>query len=184
MPRALSSLVVVAATLQFLTGCSGGEEPAEATPPSPNVKIELSPKPLHEIGLARLYAGDSTDTQEQLDGFCFSDALLERLDEDQLIDAGIVTPRGKVTRSLPVFDEATASAWVDAQLSCVDFVEASTRALLTQTHGELDSEAYATCLAAALSDAEIRAALVQTLSGGFDSPEVAALTDAQATCSV
>ena len=83
---------------------------------------------------------------------------------------------------LPVFDEVTAAAWVDAQLACVDYVEASLRALLTQTRGGLDAEAYAACLRDALSEAEIRAALEQTLSGGFDSPEVAALADAQASC--
>ncbi len=182
MPRALSSLVATAAALLLLAGCSDDAEPEAAPTPTPDAQVEPGAATTYEAGLARLYVGDSTDPQEQLDGACFAAALLERLDTDALTEAGIITPQGRVTRTLPVFDEATATVWADAQLSCVDYVEASTRALLTQRRGDLDAEAYAACLRDALSAEEVRAALVQTLSGGFDSPEVAALATAQVTC--
>ena len=39
-----------------------------------------------------------------------------------------------------------AGDWADAQLACADFVEASTRAQVKVTKGDLDGEAYAACL--------------------------------------
>ena len=57
---------------------------------------------------------------------------------------------------LPAFDEETARLWVDAQFACTDYVEESTRALVAQSKGKLDPEAYAACLREALTDDELR----------------------------
>lgn len=181
VPRALSSLVVAAAAVLGLAGCSGDDDPAPEPTSSVSVIAETA-SPVSTADLAALFTGNSTEELDRRQGTCFARALQRRLDFFELRAGGIVDDQGNVVEALPVFDEATAAAWVDAQLTCVDYVEASTRALLTQTRGDLDAEAYAACLRDALTDAEIRAALEQTLSGGFDSPEVAALADAQATC--
>ena len=189
MPRALTSLVVAVAVALTASGCSGGDEPSvvpsstssatsspTATSTSPGAAVDPT------AGLIDLYVGDSTDPQEQQDARCFAVRLQDALDPSELTAAGILGADGEVADALPVFDTATAEVWVEAQLGCVDYVEASTRALVTQTRGALDPEAYAACLRDALTETELRAALVQTLSGGFDSPEVAALADAQSTC--
>ena len=177
MLRALTSSIAVLATLA-LGACSGDDGPAPAPAPaaSPSAPVD------HTTQLAALFAGNDPEPLDLEQGRCFARALQEGLDEQALVDGGIVDENGDVVDTLPAFDETTATAWVDAQLGCVDYVEASTRALLTQTRGDLDAEAYAACLRAALTDDAVRAALVQTLTGGFDSPEVAALADAQATC--
>lgn len=185
MPRALSSLVAATAALILvaaLGACTGAAEPRAAASPPAGTSSTTVPAGLHTAELAELYAGNSAVSQDRREGRCFARAFEQRMDEAALVRAGIVDRDGTVVESLPIFDATTATAWVDAQLACVDYVEASTRALLTQTRGALDAQAYAVCLRAALSDEEVRAALVQTLSGGFDSPEVAALADAQSTC--
>ena len=180
VPRALSSLVVAAATIVGLVACSGDDALTPA--PTPSVEVVLEPV-VSTAELAALFIGNSTEELDRRQGRCFARALEHRLDFAALEAGGIVDGGGFVVQVLPVLDEATAAAWVEAQLTCVDYVEASTRAMLTQTRGDLDAEAYAACLRAALTDEEVRAALVQTLSGGFDSPEVAALAEAQSTCS-
>jgi hypothetical protein len=175
--------LVVAAVVLAVGGCSGGggqSEPTPSTSATPSSGAPPTGDPTAD--LVALYAGDRPEQQDLRDGRCFARELQARLDRAALTEAGIVGADGGVVDRLPVFDTATATAWVDAQLACVDYVEASTRALLTQTRGELDAEAYAACLRGALTEAELRAALVQTLSGGFGSPEVAALADAQADC--
>lgn len=184
MQRALSSLAA-AAVLLVAGACSDeADEPDPQPRSTPSGTSSITSSALTE-GLAELYAGNSPTPLDLEEGRCFADALQERLDDDALLDAGIVTDgagQARVVEALPVFDEPTAQAWVDAQLACVDYVEVSTRALLTQTRGDLDAERYAECLRSALTDDEVRAALVQTLTGGFDSPEVAALATAQADC--
>jgi hypothetical protein len=183
VPRALTSLVVAAVVVVVVAGCSGDDRGDGVPPPSaaPSSAVPAEGSAVTD-DLVALYVGDSPDPQDRSDGRCFADELQSRLDPAQLTAAGIVGADGEVVDVLPVFDPATAESWVDAQLACVDYVEVSTRALLTQTRGGLDAEAYADCLRGALTDTEVRAALVQTLSGGFDSPEVAALADAQAAC--
>lgn len=181
VPRALSSLVVAAAAALGLAGCSGDADPPPEPTTSASVVAETS-RPVSTADLAALFTGNSTEELDRRQGRCFARALQRRLDFFELEAGGIVDSQGDVVEVLPVFDEVTAAAWVDAQLACVDYVEASLRALLTQTRGGLDAEAYAACLRDALTEAEIQAALELTLSGGFDSPEVAALADAQASC--
>ncbi len=188
MPLALTSSVtaptaaLVVVLSVALGACAGDTDPGlQPTPPS-ETGPSAAPDTARTAALAKLYIGKSVEPLDRREGRCFARALEQRLDEDALIEAGLIGPGGVVTRT-PVFDKDTAGVWVDAQLSCVDYVDASTRALLTQTRGDLDPEAYATCLRTTLTEGEIRAALVETLSNGFDSPEVAALAEAQSTCS-
>ena len=68
-----------------------------------------------------------------------------------------------------------AETWVDAQLDCGDFVEASTRAQQRVTKGKIDAEAYADCLRGELSEEQMRDALVATMQSEFGDPAVAAL---------
>lgn len=133
-------------------------------------------------GLAELYAGsDPTETKDE-EARCFAEALTERLSIDQLREAGLVEDNGEVTVSAPMLDLDTAGAWVDAQASCVPFVEVSTRALATQTKGKLDEAAYTTCFTETITEDEVRAALVATLTGDFGGPEVAVLSRTQGAC--
>ena len=133
-------------------------------------------------GLSALYAGDHATASTVAEGDCFADALLDRLTPEELVTVGVVGDSGDVVAALPMLDVPTAEIWVDAQFECTDFIEASTRALLAQSKGKLAQDIYGECLRDALTEDELRAALVQTLSGGFESPEVTALSEAQATC--
>ncbi len=72
---------------------------------------------------------------------------------------------------------------MDAQFACTDYVEESTRALVAQSKGRLDPEAYAACLREALTDDELREAVVASLTGAWETPEVNKLADAQGRCS-
>ncbi len=155
----------------LLTGCSDDEPEAEG--PS---------REAVEPGIADLYAGDHAGARDLDAAACFAAELVDRAGVDRLRDAGIVTGSGEVADELPTFDEETAALWVDAQLACVDWVEESTRALTAQAKGELDTAAYAACLREALTDEQYRAAVESTLTGAWDAPEVAALSDAQRRC--
>lgn len=176
--RQLSLLVV--ALLLGLTSCSGDEtEPglAERQDVADAVDIDAI-----RDGLASLYAGDHAEQADSQEGGCFATELLVRLSVPDLVEAGIVTDQGLVVATVPPLDQETATSWVDAQFACSDYVEASTRALLAQSKGKLRQETYATCLRAALTDQQLRAAIATTLTGDFEGPEVAALATAQSTC--
>ena len=73
--------------------------------------------------------------------------------------------------------------WVEAQFACTDYIEQSTRALVAQSKGKLDPEAYAACLREAITDEELREAVVASLTGSWEAPEVNKLADAQGRCS-
>lgn len=175
--------VCAVAVLVLATGCTGSAEP-QAQPPGE------SPTPVEEpVGaagvrdaLAAAYAGERSSPEERAEAACFAEELLERADVEALQAAGLLDDAGAVPDPLPVLDEDTAGVWVDAQSACADFVEVSTRALTAQSKGRLDSEAYAACLRAELTPAQLRAAQVQALTGQMSGPEVAALTQAQGTC--
>ena len=132
--------------------------------------------------LAALWAGDTPSTRDTEAAACFADALAERTTLADLRAAGLVDGNDAVVSTLPVLDEPSARAWVAAQLTCVDFVEESTRAQVAATKGAVDAPAYAACLGEALDDDAVTEALVATLSGGFDSPAVARLSQAQVDC--
>ncbi len=159
-----------------LSACQSEESP-------PPARASASPD-LAEIrfGIGALFAGDHPGDQETADGTCFAKELTERVDPDQLRDAGLLDPSYEVVPTLPNLPTEVARAWVDAQFTCTDFVEASTRAQVKVTKGGIDQRAYAECLRGELSEEDQRAAVEATLTGSFDAPEVARLSAAQSTC--
>lgn len=190
MPRptthrvALAALVAVVALA--LTACDAAgdpEPPPTSSTPTGSAAPEVAPDAVR-TGLAALYAGDdATGAELRAEAECFADALLARLDADELRAAGIVQDDGSVPAVPPVLDVVTAREWVAAQGECADFVTVSTRAIVTQSKGRVDPEAYASCLREALTAEQVDAALVDTLTGRFDTEAVLALGEAQAGCS-
>lgn len=173
------SMALCAALL--LVGCSDGDGGSDESDPKPSPTATPDRAAVVD-GLAALYAGDHPRKSDAEAGACFAEELVDRAGYDRLTAAGILTDAGEVVAELPTFDEETAGLWVDAQFACVDYVEQSTEALAAQTKGRLDREVYAACLRDAITDQEIRDAVVASLMGAFDSPEVVALSDAQVEC--
>lgn len=182
-PGGFVALALSLAAATALAGCSGDDgAPAGGAPSSTGAPSAPADAATLRTELARLFTADDSGPAAQAEGTCFAEALLGSTDPSDLQAAGVIGADGHVVDALPVLDEETAGHWVDAQEQCADFVTASTRALTAQTKGRLDGEAYRRCLEAALSPEQIRAALVQALSGGMQSPEVDALTRAQSDC--
>ena len=169
----LRRLPVLLAVILLATACDA--EVSQDPDPAPATAEVLA-------GLADLYAGSDPSPGELAESGCFAEALVGRLGVDGLREAGIVEDNGEVTAAAPMLDVDTAGAWVEAQGSCVDFVEVSARALSVQTKGRLDRAAYTACFGETITGDEVHAALVATLTGRFGSPEVAVLTDAQSAC--
>ena len=149
------------------------EAPATVPPPTP---------PAIRSGLASLFAGDHPGSRENAEGKCFAEELTSAVSPEQLRSAGVLDESYDVVAEPPPLPEDVAGDWADAQLACADFVEASTRAQVKVTKGDLDGEAYAACLRQKLTDDEIRAAVAASLSGDFDAPEVSDLSAAQSAC--
>ncbi|MDO9457873.1 hypothetical protein [Nocardioides sp.] len=170
-----------------LTACDAGESPEPAATPTSTATTQDDEQaaPVADAvrrGVAALYVGDHPTPEQVAEGECFADALLQRLDGDALAAAGIVQDDGAVAPAVPALDVATAEAWVAAQGDCTDFVEVSSRALVAQSKGKVAADVYADCLREALTDDEVDQALVDTLTGRFDTPAVTALSEAQARC--
>jgi hypothetical protein len=178
--RVTQVLTVLAAGALALavTGCSGDDdEPGDADATAPTAATVRPALVALWTGNDAAAGDDATATGE-----CFADALLERVDPADLVDAGVLDVGGAAAPDQPHLDAETARAWVDAQFACSDFVAESTRALTAQTKGKLDARAYETCLRDALSDEQLRAAVEQSLQGAFDDPAVTRLARAQRTC--
>ena len=173
---ALSSLVVLTV---LVAGCTG----EEATTPPPDVDEDAV-----RTGLAQLYAGDHAEDAEDAGDAdtdaadCFARGLVEATTPDQLREAGLLDASYAVVDQVPPLPQDAAEAWVDAQLACVDFVEESARAQVAASKGAIDPATYATCLRAAITEDQLRAALVQALTGDLSGPAVARLSDAQVSC--
>lgn len=172
MPRALLSLVITTAVLALLVGCSNND-PAT---PDPTTTASTDPRP----GLAALYAGDDAEPADLRDGRCFAEALVGS--GFDLEAAGLVDEGGEVPTTAPPFDEATAQAWVDAQLGCVSYLDAATRAVLVQSKGAVDAASFRACLADGLTEEQARTALVDALLGDFSSVAVNRFSTTQADC--
>lgn len=152
------------------TGC---DEEKPAARPDPGIV---------EAGLAALFAGDHANAEDSQTGTCFATELLARATPEQLQAAGVLDAAYNVVTDLPTLEEPLAEKWVDAQFACTDFIQESARAQLQVSHGSIDEEKYVGCLTAALSPDQLRAAVVDTLTGSFDSPDVTRLSKAQLTC--
>jgi hypothetical protein len=166
--------LLLAALALLLGGCQSEEaEPTHGPTPDP---VEI------RAALAALFAGDHPGTRETNEGECFAEKLTAEVSPEQLRSAGVLDASYDVMTEPPPLPAAVAGAWADAQLSCSDFVDASTRAQVKVTHGDLDGKAYATCLRARMTRAGIRAAVVSSLMGDFDDAAVTDLSQEQTTC--
>jgi hypothetical protein len=171
----VSAVLPVLTCLVALAACSGDDSGSGGSDDADADRAAV------DRGLAELYAGDHPTEDDTAAGTCFAEHLAE-VSTDTLRDAGVVDESGAVVADLPQLDEDLATTWVDAQLACTDFVEASTRAQEKVTKGAIDDRAYAACLGDALSDDQVHEALVATVSGSFDDPAVDRLANAQDTC--
>ena len=160
-----------------LSGCDGGSTPAGR----PSFSFDAASA--HD-DLAALYAGDHPSKRDLRDGDCFATRFLHATTPSQLESAGVVDHRGRVVDQLPPLDLPTARAWADAQFACVDFVTASTRSvsLALGQHGHVDPAAYADCLRAALTEDQMKAAVVASLRGRLEDAAVSRLARAQVRC--
>ncbi|MGZ4496826.1 MAG: hypothetical protein ACXVWZ_05035 [Nocardioides sp.] len=172
--RALALLAVL--LLGLAGGCSGHHDTPDGPQPTPD-------RAAIGTGLARLFAGDHPSAADTADGECFARQLAARVTPDQLRAAGVLDASYAVVDAVPVLDQRVGEAWVQAQLACVDVVEASARAAVQLSHGAVDPGRYAACLRAAVDPDAIHAALLAGLTGHLDGPEVQRLADAQAACS-
>jgi hypothetical protein len=160
-----------------LGGCQAADRDAEGGGggPTPDAAAIRS-------GLASLFAGDHPGSRENAEGKCFAEELTAEVSPEQLRSAGVLDASYEVVPDPPPLPADVAGDWADAQLACADFVEASTRAQVKVTKGDIDGEAYAACLRQRLTDDEIRAAIAASLSGDFEAAEVSALSAAQSAC--
>jgi hypothetical protein len=179
MPRVCALVIALVLALVLSLGAcqSGGSDPNGGSDggPTPDPSAIRS-------GLASLFAGDHPGSRENTEGACFAEKLTAAVSPEKLQSAGVLDASYDVVADPPPLPEDVAGDWADAQLACADFVEASTRAQVKVTKGDLDGEAYATCLHRRLSDDEIRAAVAASLSGDFDAAAVAELSSAQSQC--
>jgi hypothetical protein len=173
MPR---TCVLVLAVVLALTGCQ-----SEDSDPAGDPGATPDPTTIRS-GLASLFAGDHPGSRENTEGRCFAEALTAMVSPDRLRSAGVLDASYDVVAEPPPLPDELAGHWAHAQLTCADFVEASTRAQVKVTKGALDREAYASCLGQKLNDKEILAAVAASLSGNFDAPEVRVLSSAQSAC--
>lgn len=171
MPRA--SLLLAALALA-VGGCQS-EDAEPAGGPAPD-QAEI------RSGLASLFAGDHPGSRETTEGDCFADRLTQAVSPEQLRSAGVLDASYEVVSEPPPLPPDVAAEWADAQLACSDFVDASTRAQVKVTKGDLDGASYASCLGSKLTQDQIRAAVVASLMGDFDAPAVSELSEAQAVC--
>jgi len=171
MPR---PILLLAALVLLLGGCQSEEaEPDGGATPDP---AEI------RTALAALFAGDHPGTRETHEGECFAEKLTAAVSPQELRSAGVLDASYDVVTEPPPLPAPVAGEWADAQLTCSDFVRASTRAQVKVTHGDLDGAAYATCLRTRMTPARIRTAVVSTLMGDFDDAAVGDLSEAQTSC--
>lgn len=133
-------------------------------------------------GLAALFAGDHPEAEDAEAGACFAEAFTGATTPAELREAGLLDERYAVVADLPTLTPEVAKTWVDAQFSCTDFVAESTRAQIKATKGRLDPDAYAACLRGLMSDDDLRAAVLESLTGQWDGEHVSRLGAAQSDC--
>ncbi len=170
-------LAVLLAVLALATGCRGS-----ADPPDPGRAAPEPDRAAIRAGLARSFAGDHPAAEDVHAGDCFARHFTEQVTPQELRDAGVVDSSYAVVPDLPRLPEDLATRWVDAQFRCTDFVAESARAQDQIAHGAIDTAAWSSCLRAGLSDEELRAAVVDTLTGSWDGAALGRLSAAQAAC--
>ncbi|MET1059186.1 MAG: hypothetical protein ABWX84_06295 [Nocardioides sp.] len=171
-------LLALACVVAFgAVGCSGPEiddppDSDEARPSTPAGGVVAD-------GLVALFAGTSPDSADA--AACFGNRLATARSSEQLSDDGILDESGAVVETLPSLDHDAAAAWVEAWFGCVDFTEVAGRAQKKVTK-TLDVPAFEDCFRDRLTDAQIREAATDGLSGDASSPAVRRLSRAQQDC--
>jgi hypothetical protein len=133
-------------------------------------------------GLAAVVARPEPVAGDADEDTCFANTLMGQTTPEQLRDAGVLDASYRVVEHLPKLPEDLAETWAGAQLRCTDFVERSAQAQEEISHGGLDPEAYADCLRGALSEDELRAAMVDTLTGDWGGADLDRFSAAQGDC--
>jgi len=133
-------------------------------------------------GLGALFAGDHATPGDTEVGTCFAEAFTDTTTPQELREAGVLDERFDVVAELPPLSPEVAGKWVDAQFACTEFVEESTRAQDKVTKGRIDTEVYAACLRESLTDEQMRAGIVDALTGDWQGADLAALSRAQTDC--
>lgn len=163
---------LLTATLLLALGACQQEDPPPENGDAAQIRADL----------AAVFAGDHPEDRDTENGECFAGELTGRMSNEQLRDAGILDASYDVVSPIPQLSEEAAGAWADAQIACTDFVEESTRAQVKVTKGRIDTEAYAACLRAALTDEQMREAVVDSLTGDWQGADLGALGRAQSEC--
>jgi hypothetical protein len=171
----MRTCVLAIAAVLALGGCQSGGDAASGDRPTADPATIRS-------GLASLFAGDHPGPRENAEGRCFAQELTAAVPPERLRSAGVLDASYDVVAEPPPMPADIAGDWADAQLACADFVEASTRAQVKVTKGDLHAAAYAACLRRRLTDDEIRGAVAASLMGDFDAAAVSTLSTAQSTC--
>lgn len=160
-----------------VTGCSSEEY---GDPPGEDRAGPSGPADAEVVeGLGQLFSSTSPESTDAAG--CFGDRLATARTVEQLTDDGIVEATGTVVGSLPPLRRDAAAAWVDAWFSCVDFTAIAGRAQKKVTK-TLDVPAFEACFRARLTDAEIREAATDGLSGDAASAAVRRLSRTQVDC--
>ncbi|MCW2793728.1 MAG: hypothetical protein JWO76_2826 [Nocardioides sp.] len=166
----LLPLLLLGLLVGSVTGCDDG-----ADGPEPD-------RGAIRTGLAAAVARAEPAPGDADEGTCFANTLMGQTTPEQLRDAGVLDASYHMVERLPKLPEELAEVWAAAQLRCTDFVGLSAQAQAKLSHGGVDPEAYADCLHAALTDDQLRAALVDTLTGDWDGADLDRFTSAQGTC--
>ncbi len=172
------AVLLVPVLLLGLSGCTGDDGSAGPSSSGPDAAQRSE---IRE-GLAAHFAGDRPDDRKQQAADCFAEELTERRSVDQLRDTGVLDADWDVVPELPILPEDLATDWAAAQLACTDYVAESTRAQVDITKGKVDAASYADCLQGALTEVQMRAALVDTLTGDWSGVDLARLGRAQTDC--
>jgi hypothetical protein len=133
-------------------------------------------------GLAELFAGDHPGPRDQANGECFAREMTGRISLDAMQAAGLLDESYAVVEDPPSLRQDVAEAWAEAQFACTDFVEESTRAQQAATKGRIEDAPYGDCLRDALSVAEMKAAVVDSLVGDWQGVDLLRLGRAQSDC--
>lgn len=162
------------------TACSGGDDGAAGG--SDGSGSATGGDQRARESLTRMFAGDHPAGEGVAEGRCFADRLLadvtpEELQEHGILDADLEPAAGH--GSLP---GDVATPWAEAQLECLSFYDASTRAQRAATKGRLDEAAYRACLEAAVDEDQAVAGTAAALQGDWDHRALAELGRAQSTC--
>lgn len=170
--------LLVCLLVMLLAGCS---DPASSPEPAASpaaTGATAADEDAIRTGLATAFAGGSPTAEAE----CFADEVLAATTPEELREAGVLDQEYAVAEPFPPLPRELAEKVVSAQLSCTDFVAASTRAGTYVTKGRLDRERYERCLRRELPRARVREALVAGLMGDWESPALSRLATAQADC--